>query len=88
MDAKEAIKIAKEHVSELFADEGANDIRLEEVENNDAKGEWRVTVSFDRRKNLPDPFQKLKLNLTFSERLFRAVCIEEATGKVKSVTQA
>lgn len=48
MDVKAAVKLAKEHVLDLFADENITNLGLEEVElNNDAQ-EWVVTLGFSR----------------------------------------
>ena len=48
MDVKQAVKIAKTHVADLFADEEIEDIGLEEVEFDDAVGMWIVTIGFSR----------------------------------------
>ena len=48
MDVKQAVKIAKTHVADLFADEEIEDIGLEEVEFDDSLDGWIVTVGFSR----------------------------------------
>lgn len=56
IEVKEAIKIAKDYVAEVFADEGVFNIGLEEIEH---EGDvWEVTVGFSRRWDKPprNPF--------------------------------
>jgi hypothetical protein len=48
MEAKEAASIAKQHIAELWKDEGANHIGLEEIEFDGTTGTWRITVGFSR----------------------------------------
>jgi hypothetical protein len=48
MEAKEAASVAKQHIAELFKDEGANHIGLEEIEFDGTTSTWRVTVGFSR----------------------------------------
>lgn len=48
MDVKEAARLAKQHITELFKDEDAKDIGLEEIEFDGTTGSWRVTVGFSR----------------------------------------
>jgi len=48
MDVKQAVKIAKTQVTDLFADEEIVDVGLEEVEFDDSVGVWTVTIGFSR----------------------------------------
>ncbi len=48
MTVKTAAQLAKQHIAELFTDEGAQNIGLEEIEFDGGSGEWRVTVGFTR----------------------------------------
>lgn len=56
MEVKEAITIAKNYIADIYQDEGAFNIGLEEVEFRD--GIWEVTVGFSRRWDRPpsNPF--------------------------------
>lgn len=59
IDVKEAIKIAKDYVAEVFADEGVFNIGLEEIEHG---GDiWEVTIGFSRKWDKPprSPFAGL-----------------------------
>ena len=48
MDVKQAVKIAKTKIADLFADEEIEDIGLEAVEFDDSVGVWIVTIGFSR----------------------------------------
>lgn len=48
MDVKPAVATAKTFVSDLFAEEGVANLGLEEVERDEGKSEWRVTLGFSR----------------------------------------
>ena len=48
MDAKAAVDLAKITVADLFAKEGAINLRLEEVEYDESREQWRITVGFSR----------------------------------------
>ena len=48
MDVKQAVKIAKTKVVDLFVDEEIVDIGLEEVHFEDSTGMWIVTIGFSR----------------------------------------
>ena len=46
MDVKEAAKLAKDYVADLFRDEGISNVGLEEIELHGQT--WEVTVGFSR----------------------------------------
>ena len=48
MNAKEAVRTAKEYVAEIFSDEPANHIGVEEVVFDEQLNAWKVTVGFFR----------------------------------------
>jgi hypothetical protein len=48
MNVKAAVKLAKEHVLDLFAEENITNLGLEEVELTDDEQEWVVTLGFSR----------------------------------------
>ena len=48
MDVKQAVAKAKRYVLELFEDEAITDIGLEEIEFDDVKKLWQVTIGFTR----------------------------------------
>ena len=48
MDVAEAIRVAKQYVTHVFADEPIQEIGLEEVSYDDSSNVWNVTVGFTR----------------------------------------
>jgi hypothetical protein len=86
MEVKDAVKLAKGHVAELFADERVDEIGLEETEYLDGKDEWRITIGFRRilasaRKR--GPFKGFPVERP--ERSFKVVRISNRDGKVLGV---
>jgi uncharacterized protein YdeI (YjbR/CyaY-like superfamily) len=53
MEVKDAVKIAKEYVAEVFADEQVTNLGLEETEFDPSSGRWNITVAFSRPWNTP-----------------------------------
>ncbi|XCN73208.1 MAG: hypothetical protein Q3M24_00135 [Candidatus Electrothrix aestuarii] len=51
MKVKEAVKLAKEHILDLFAEEDIRNLGLEEVEFDEEAKEWVVTLGFSRPWN-------------------------------------
>ncbi len=48
MDVKQAVEMAKNYIVDLFANEGLSNLGLEDVEFDDVRGVWNVTVGFSR----------------------------------------
>ena len=83
MDVKEAARVAKQHIAELFKEEGAKNIGLEEVEF-DPTGIWKVTVGFSRPWNgqSESPFA---FPPTTRAREMKVVTLDDADGSILSV---
>ena len=85
MDVKEAVKAAKVYVSNLFSEEGVENLGLEEVEYDDLGGDWVVTVGFSRPwNNRPTGLLTATLGGDF-KRDYKLVRIHDMDGSVKSV---
>lgn len=95
MDVKEAVQRAKRHIDELFADEGIENLGLEEVVFDDVRNVWKVTIGFSR------PWERVKQSLKvvleeasgpwaarpeWKRRSFKVVEIDDGTGRVVSMT--
>ena len=87
MDIKHAVRIAKDHISELFGPVAS--LRLEEVslEHDDS---WYVTISFVRLEqeepaSLGDILEPVKLPGKFGNRDYKRVEIDDATARVMSI---
>lgn len=86
MDAKRAIKIAKSYVAEVFGDEGARNIGLEEIEREN--GLWRVTVGFSRPWDAaPQSFLDLAIapDGPPPRRVYKIVSVQDQDGTVTAV---
>ena len=86
MTAKEAIHAAKEHIRDLFQDEGIAQVGLEELNFRDAPRAWDVTIGFTRRLPSPDgALSGIAAALgTSSERVYKVVRISE-DGEILSL---
>jgi len=86
MNSKDAVKIAKDYVAEMYADESATNIGLEEVYFETDKNNWRVTIGFSR------PWNTVKNALTTisgesgARRTFKVLTIRDNDGQVLSLT--
>lgn len=88
MDVKAAAKEAKAYVKDLFNEEIVSRVQLEEVDFDDSKNVWVITVGFWRRpsRDTSDPTAALSRIIgPHSERSFKTVCIRDLDGKVLSV---
>ena len=47
-DVKEAVQLAKRHLLQVFSGEKITDVGLEEVEFDNTKGDWKITMGFTR----------------------------------------
>ena len=84
MDVKQAVKIAKTHVTDLFADEGIVNVGLEEVEFNDAQLRWRVTIGFSRPWDHKNPLTAA-LGDRPAGRSYKVIHIHDTDGSVESL---
>jgi len=86
MNVKEAVAAAKAYISDLFASEGISNLGLEEVEYDNAKKVWLVTLGFSRPWEATEAGQvAVRLWGSNKERAFKVVCISDTTGQVISV---
>jgi hypothetical protein len=80
MDVKSAVELAKKHVADLFSNEGLENLGLEEVEYDDARDIWHITIGFSR----PWDRQYIVGLSTGARRSYKVVTIDK-DGKVLSV---
>lgn len=85
MNVKSAVRMAKNHVTDLFEDEQIMNVGLEEVEYDDSKNFWRITIGFSRPWD-----QKKSLAASLVEghqrRSYKLLLVDDSTGKVHPVT--
>jgi len=83
MDVNEAVVRSKQYIQQIFGGEGISNIGLEEVEFDDARGTWLVTVGFSRPWDQPH-----SLTAILGEQLrrsYKIVTIKDDNGDVLSV---
>ena len=84
MDVKEAAKLAKEYVADLFADEGIANIGLEEIQLESDGHFWKVTVGFSRPWD-HGGLATMTLGQKGLRRSYKVLQIDNLTGNVESV---
>ena len=79
MDVKQAVEAAKVYVYDLFKDEGATDIGLEEIE--DEGGYWKITIGFSRPwdRNIGSVLSGA------TSRTYKTILVNDEDGRVTSV---
>lgn len=87
MDVKAAVAQAKQYVNELFAEEGIRNVGLEEIDYDDQRHEWRVTIGFSRPWDEPtnSAFASFGGQQNFLRRAYKVVRINDETETVVSV---
>ena len=81
MDVKQAAKVAKEYVIDLFADEQIEHVGLEEVKFNQHSKFWEITIGFFRPWNRGP----LSFGPSPAQRSYKIVSIDDTDGQVTSV---
>jgi len=73
--SKEAIRIAKEYIADVFSDERISQLGLEELKHN--QGGWDVTLGFKRVWSVEDSSPPMRLFTTPSKRVYKTIQIDE-----------
>lgn len=84
MDVKEAITLARQYVSDVFSDEQLRDFGLEELEFDDDKDIWSITLGFSRPWQVSST-QNALTALMSPKRDYKVVRISGKTKKVLSI---
>lgn len=87
MTPKEAIEKAKAYIREVFADEGPQDIGLEELIHDSRDGQWDVTIGFTRTWDRPRGVMAVAMGGEPRpyHRTFKTVEIRDEDGEVIGV---
>jgi hypothetical protein len=90
MEVKKAALGAKQYIAELFKDEDAEQIGLEEIEFDGTTGTWRVTIGFSRPWDAPNepPFASVTEILGTPRKRARdmkVVTLDDTDGHIVSV---
>ncbi len=92
MNVKEAVQTAKKYVAELYADEKARHIGVEEVVFDERDDAWKVTIGFfrpwDKKRSLTDILDAATDGDPglWKRRSFKIIQVDNGTGKVSSMT--
>lgn len=85
MDAKGAVKAAKTYLIELISEENPTNIGLEEIEHDEAKGVWLVTLGFSRPWNTVRNALTSLAGEAAPKRAYRVLAVREEDGEVLSI---
>lgn len=86
MDVKEAVRLAKQYVIELFAEETIINVGLEEVKFDEATNTWSVTIGFSRPWDQPQsPIAAISGHMLYPKRSYKVILISDDNAKVISV---
>jgi len=91
MDAKEAVRLAKDYVKDIFVEEQITNVGLEEIKFNDDQDCWEITVGFSRpwdyyaRNLFEDVHSSFEKQRRPKTRSFKVVNIDASNAKVLSV---
>jgi len=81
IDVKQAVSSAVSFISDVYADAGLSDLRLEEAELSENGDLWQITLSYLIRT---DPGE-LQLALGLQGREYKIVSVDSRTGKFRSM---
>lgn len=85
MDAKQATKLARDWLIEMLADEQVSNLGLEEVELDEEKGVWRITLGFSRPWNTQRNALASLTGEPASRRAYRVITVDDLRGNVVSM---
>lgn len=80
MDVKEAVQTAKQHIMDLFSDEGITKVGLEEVAESQHLNHWQITIGFSRTWD-----HGFASAINGPPRHYKVVEINKDSGRVVSV---
>jgi hypothetical protein len=85
MDVKQAVKIAKDWVTSVLGDEGVINLGLEEVNFDEEKHSWLITIGFSRPWNsIRNAFTTIS-GESAPGRTYRIITVSDTNGDVKSM---
>jgi hypothetical protein len=85
MDVKDAVKAAKHWVLEVMDDERPVNVGLEEVDYNDEKRIWNITLGFSRAWNSPRGALASISGDVLQKRAYRTIIVDDRDGVVKGM---
>jgi hypothetical protein len=85
MDVKEAARLAKEYVADLFAEEAITNVGLEEVEFDSMSNKWKITVGFTRPWERSTGLAVALAGPKAAHRSYKVLSIADESGNVESL---
>ena len=91
MNVQDAVRLAKDYVTDVFVEEQITNVGLEEIEFNESRNRWEITIGFSRPWDYQtrslfeqgdDPFKTQRRPRT---RSFKVVNIDDDNAKVLSI---
>ena len=82
MDVKQAVKTAKDWVSEVLGEEGISNVGLEEVKFDEMKDSWLITIGFSRPWNANKNAMALLGGIPSIARSYRVIAVKNSEGTV------
>ncbi|MCB1022224.1 MAG: PepSY domain-containing protein [Bryobacterales bacterium] len=81
---QKAIEAATKLVADIYGDDGARSVRVEELDRVAKEGAWHVTLSFFPPSDLPDVSEAMRSILT-PERIYKTFEVDAESGAVLSM---
>jgi hypothetical protein len=83
MQIAEAVAEAKKFLSEVFAEQDISGLRLEEIEFDEAKRQWNITISFLRGG--ADSTASFLQEMISRQRVYKVITISDESGRMISI---
>ncbi|WP_269513849.1 hypothetical protein [Brevundimonas subvibrioides] len=88
MNVPEVVRLAKGYVVQLFEEENPLNVGLEEIEFDDKKQEWDVTIGFSRPWNVSrNALSALTGEASPAGRSYKIVRIRDSDGQMVGLKQ-
>jgi len=85
MDVKTAVGTAKQWLVNTLTDESISNVGLEEVEFDEERGVWLITIGFSRPWNTVKNAFTVLSGEPAARRAYRVIAVQEPDGKVVSM---
>ena len=89
MDRLDAVKTAKQYITDLYSSEGITKTRLEELNYDRINGCWLITVGFAYREGSDEDATALTPSLArsvYGDRVYKLVRVDDRSGSVVGMT--
>jgi hypothetical protein len=81
VEIKDAVKAAKDFAGTVFPEADLPGLRLEEVEFEEARGEWIITLSWAD----PTPGNRAIIAALGSTRIYKLFIVDAGSGRVRAM---